>query len=230
MQVFRRRRNPIIECVLSKYDDPIFIVCLESDSFYGGAQCIQKAMQQCFLQSKANNELVEPVHGLAPVKRVLETFSDDPIIANATLLSSNWTVIPSTRVFWLGYLGFSGSWRHYPYPATSLLGAVQSKHMLNNISSLNLLVNSSRPRHSHYKTDIPLRTDSRFYNNNKNNQSLGLRLTSPLTSLHHPPDIFLQGFLRAGVDWLSAELLAHPYILPALTRGCYDLNDINEKK
>lgn len=65
---------------------------------------------------------------------ILETFGDDPLRANATMLAPNWTVVSQTRVFWTGALAWSASWQHYPYPEDSLIGAMVRKQMENHIT------------------------------------------------------------------------------------------------
>lgn len=55
--VFNTPKSLILSCVLQKYEEPSFIMCLEKDRIYGGALCIDTAFQNCFLLLGFKNDL-----------------------------------------------------------------------------------------------------------------------------------------------------------------------------
>lgn len=197
---FPTKRNIILQCLLEKYhEDKVFLICIDSDTFFHGANCIREALDQClhrineermnklnakslvslystFLNSKLrteqqpsflinsfSNELPQDINNppikhesstLSPqdlvlhdrVTGLLETFQDNPMIANHTILSvHNWTVNSNTRILWLGHLawqqihlssanGHLSSQAHhhqhhfYPYPKGSLLSIAETRN------------------------------------------------------------------------------------------------------
>ncbi len=80
-----------MSCVLKKYDDEIFQVCIESDPFYGGAECILKAFHQCHAEKTPSPDDGNPSNGRHWFGRsddntLVERFRDDPLIAKNCLL------------------------------------------------------------------------------------------------------------------------------------------------
>lgn len=91
--IFRQSKHPLLTCVLKKFDDAIFQICIESDTFYQGAPCIQQAFHQCSRDLQISNDLQamsSTAHGKEGVVKdhivLLEDFHHDPLYANASLL------------------------------------------------------------------------------------------------------------------------------------------------
>lgn len=126
--VAKHKHSPVIECMLNKYhSDEVFLTCIEGDA-YEGAVCIQRAMAACYTSSGVSNDLTQ--------EKALEAFGDDPMAAQAQLLSGNWTLMDSAKVLWMGTLSRTASL--FPYPNGSLLytAVVQTRALLNRSTSL----------------------------------------------------------------------------------------------
>ena len=142
----------------------MFLECIHSDHRLGGAECVSDAFANCFKQFDLPNELAvkksvmsssssssSSKKGLVLLKKkkkktttsstnddddrgVLEAFSTDAFQVKNLLLSHNWTLSNSRRVFWLGSLSWSGNWFHYPYPNGTLLAAASGRIKLRSIT------------------------------------------------------------------------------------------------
>jgi len=142
----------------------MFLECIHSDHRLGGAECVSDAFANCFKQFDLPNELAVKKSvmssssssfkkGLVLLMKkktkttssssfanddddrgVLEAFSTDAFQVKSLLLSYNWTLSNSRRVFWLGSLSWSGSWSHYPYPNGTLLAAASGRIKLRSIT------------------------------------------------------------------------------------------------
>lgn len=60
--VFHERRSEVVLCVLVKYDDSIFLNCVETDVLYTGAQCVSAAPEECFARLGLTNDLGREPH------------------------------------------------------------------------------------------------------------------------------------------------------------------------
>ena len=64
--VFNLQRSPVVLCMIEKYADPAFILCIESDNTYDGAYCISSAFNDCFRENGVRNDLEVTVTTQAP--------------------------------------------------------------------------------------------------------------------------------------------------------------------
>jgi len=130
--VFNTPKSLAVLCVLKKYEDLDFVLCLEHDTDGGGADCLAAAMDRCFASLGLSNDLARPsglqrlAHDLHQggaamllaravlrsargerddVAAPLEAFHNDPWHAGLTAHSTEWgsdTLSTRTRAFWLG--------------------------------------------------------------------------------------------------------------------------------
>jgi len=121
-------------------------------------------------------------------RSVLEAFSTDAYQVKHLLLSHNWTLSKSRRVFWLGSLSWSGSWTHYPYPNGTLLAAATKRIKLKSITdsigqSQCTIINNHHHRMScsHYSTNLSVLYDT-----------YEMMATDSVTSLQYPTTTITQ--------------------------------------
>lgn len=220
MLIFHEKRHKILTCVLNNYSNDIFLVCIESDPFYGGSECIRKAFEQCFLEFNIINDLQTE-------SGVMETFDNDPIKAKETLLAPNWTVSVNTRVVWMGHLAWEGHWNPYPYPKHSLLNAAMEKtqSLITNTTYLtNSLVFSNTKTCSSYSTSLTL---SLLPKKKRPLTGITLHSNKSLSTISNlwlasqskvpwicSPSIYFPGFISSFSNTFIHMIASHPYVLP----------------
>lgn len=122
-------KSPAIECMLDKYNQERFHVCVDSDAFFGGADCVKQVMERCFnahnianifdvsssvrqhhhrthplVNSNPDRNEVDS-ESIVPRRIVLESFEGDPMLARHRLLAdANWTILAEAKVVWLALL------------------------------------------------------------------------------------------------------------------------------
>lgn len=57
MLVFNIPQSQVIRCVLDKYGQTEFVLCVEEDSKFDGANCIKEALKDCFERHDIHNDL-----------------------------------------------------------------------------------------------------------------------------------------------------------------------------
>jgi hypothetical protein len=136
---FPQPKSPILQCVIDAYDSERFQTCLDSDSFFGGAECLRNALQQCFSEHQTRN-LFQSSPAISTATNpqedttskssqesfvVLESFENDPILARHRLLiDANWTVLANARVVWLGWVALSSVTLTTPLDLTASLSTM----------------------------------------------------------------------------------------------------------
>eukprot|EP01038_Epipyxis_sp_PR26KG_P007926 gene7926-10759_t len=240
--VFREPRSRILSCLLSKYDDLLFIACIESDLIQMGANCIRNSYKECFSQLGLNNDLDASVSG----KSIIESFNNDAYLASRTLLSSNWTISTDTNVLWLGELAWKCVWNQDVYRNGTMLGAAVTlinlhRDVINNHEVLQCPV--QRPICSHYSSSLTNNNNTLFadninatYNNNSieyskysinhidnndknNNISFATNnnmISEGLQDISCSPSIIIAGFMKSASTYLYNVMRGHPQILSAL--------------
>ena len=215
--VFNEPKSAAILCILLKYDDPIFIECIESDAIYGGAKCIYNAFKQCFEVHNINNDLVTNTAFNAEGKskhssseRVIEVFDHDPDNAAGKVLSaSNWQMATTIRAFWYGSLAWQGLWHLLPYKnGTILNAAVETIHLKTNKYMND---DSCSVKCSHYSRNSELLSA----NNLPYSYNTGIEEASCA------PTIVIGGFMKCASSFLFDALASHPQVLPPLKGSQY---------
>eukprot|EP00981_Chlorochromonas_danica_P004971 scaffold988_cov165-Ochromonas_danica.AAC.73 len=245
---FKQRRSPIISCVLEKYhNDGVFLVCLESDSHFQGSHCIRKAMEECFEKHHAVNifdggpsDDGSSSSNDGQKKLFVEAFHHDPSEAQSSLLATNWTLLSSSRLLWLGQLGWKMKAAEIPFPpslpATLLHSAIQRSRELRQLKGTFLA-------HSPSHNDSLLLYD---YKDNRTFSEVGqcwaskrtlslthsVGLTFPTATIGQPspsetfinangvmqglscsPKIYLIASASSGEEWIAEALQKHSMVL-----------------
>lgn len=212
--VFNVPKSPVILCILLKYDDPIFIECIESDAIYGGAKCIYNAFKQCFEVHNINNDLITNTAANEQAKtqhtsteRIIEVFDNDPDNAAARVFANNWEMASTIRAFWFGSLTWQGHWHSLPYKnGTILHAAVETIHLKRN-KYLN--DDSCNVKCSHYSRTLE------FLSAKKNSYNTGIEQASCA------PTIVIGGFMKCASSFLFDALASHPQVLSPLKGSQY---------
>lgn len=204
--VFHTSKSPAILCVLSKYDDPIFIECIESDQIYGGARCILNAFNQCFKVNGINNDLSTKAS-----TAVLEVFQHNPDKASQSLASPNWTLNKQKRVFWLGSLAWDWKWNELSRYNSgdrnrTLLEAVSDSIHLHKLEGSSNNETKCSIICSHYSTNLK----------HLNSRNITSSYNAGIENMTCAPSIVLPGFMNSASTFLFEALVKHPQVLPPL--------------
>ncbi len=215
--VFNVPKSPVILCILLKYDDPIFIECIESDAIYGGAKCIYNAFKQCFDVHNVKNDLITNTVFNEQAKtqhtaseRIIEVFDNDPDnAASRVLFANNWEMASTIRAFWYGSLTWQGHWHSLPYKnGTILHAAVETIHLKSNKYSND---DSCNVKCSHYSRNL----DYLSANDLPYSYNTGIEEASCA------PTIIIGGFMKCASSFLFDALASHPQVLSPLKGSQY---------
>lgn len=159
-------------------------------------------------------------------------FGSNAFRATNTLLSTDWTLEPERRAFWLGSLAWTGSWKSYPYRNATLLGAAARRirllqpfdtwpsapdqckgykpvcsHYARNLSILSTGVSGSS-----YSSSF-LRRSSAFASSSN---AVDLSYGTGIETASCAPSVVLAGFMKSASSFLFHTLTKHPNVLPVL--------------
>lgn len=224
--MFNNPQHEAILCVLSRYDDPAFLTCIESDEVYGGAGCVKNAFDKCFESLKLANGLVFSTADAEDT--VLENFEGNAFRASNTLQSFDWSLDANKRVFWMGSLALTGSWKNYPYRNGTLMAAAVQQIALRSPYTKEVTTTADQckiasPCH-HYAKNLSILASpapatgslrTRFRPDPKYSFHTGIEEVSCT------PSVVIAGFMKSASSFLYHALARHPSVLPALRGAQY---------
>jgi hypothetical protein len=246
--VFHTPQHAAVQCVLARYDDSAFLKCLDEDVTFGGALCVKNAFDKCFASLKLENALVTPsensggtvaanahnanekeVPGYDYETSVIETFDQNAFRASNTLLSYDWSLQSQRRVFWLGSLAWTGSWKHYPYRNGTLLHAAVSTISLKGTYFPDLTTSAqckgvkTAISCSHYSKNLTVLVRSGGIRSDSSLRLTGTAAVSGQYSYNTgveeascAPTVVVAGFQKSASAFLFDALTRHPSVLPAI--------------
>ena len=193
--VINREQSPLIECMLSNYDDKHFLQCIDNDKRLQGADCIRNAFDNCFDKLYMKNGL----------KDIVEDWNSNGILAKTNLIEpNNWKLKSETRLVWLGDKGTSAYWVKNPYPESSLIRSISDSLNLKKASWE--ISNSECQALCHtYSPSLELLKEFKI-------TSYGTGIETASCA----PTVVVPGFMKAASTFLFNAISAHPQVLPPL--------------
>ena len=237
--MFNVPQSEALLCVLARYDDDNFVSCVESDTTHGGAKCIRSAFDLCFETLKLKNGLAAPEESGSGTEgeeegpsAVVEMFGSNAFRASNTLLSQDWALEPQRRVFWMGSLAWTGSWKGYPYRNGTLMSVATRQLSLREpyLRDRNTPDQCKiSPVCSHYAKNLSVlsvnappqdvRGNGMFLRGQKYSPSSSAGAFSYDTGIEEvscTPSVMVAGFMKSASSFLYQALTRHPNVLPAL--------------